>query len=206
MTREAAFCATPSMLLSRSDYVLLKCRCVRRSLFVAGVRWRHQILVGDDGVAKRTLQMMSKRPENDSETGTEKLTTDTDNGVENNIDSGGKGQTPSTASSEGTTSLPDDTLPVPTVGGSESGRKRYSMRTRLREETEAPFRKFRMFIYMGCGASAGVGAFISSLRIIAAFIGTKGVQPLSETVRYFCIFSAVSCNVHLGEEQQNGTE
>lgn len=68
---------------------------------------------------------------------------------------------------------------------SENSEKRqYSLRTRLREETEAPFRKARMFIYAGSAASAGVGAFISTLRIISALVGTRGVQPLSETVRY----------------------
>lgn len=67
--------------------------------------------------------------------------------------------------------------------GTDSGKRQYSLRTRLREETEAPFRKARMFIYAGSAASAGVGAFISTLRIISALVGTRGVQPLSETVR-----------------------
>lgn len=68
-------------------------------------------------------------------------------------------------------------------GSMDGGKRQYSLRTRLREETEAPFRKARMFIYAGSAASAGVGAFISSLRIISALVGTRGVQPLSETVR-----------------------
>jgi len=59
----------------------------------------------------------------------------------------------------------------------------YSLRTRLREETEAPFRKARMFVYGGSAVSAGVGAFIAGLRVLAAFIGLSGVQPLNETVR-----------------------
>lgn len=67
--------------------------------------------------------------------------------------------------------------------GTDSGKRQYSLRTRLREETEAPFRKARMFIYAGSAASAGVGAFISTLRIISALVGTRGIQPLSETVR-----------------------
>lgn len=58
----------------------------------------------------------------------------------------------------------------------------YSLRTRLREETEAPFRKARMFVYGGSAVSAGVGAFIATLRIISALFGTSGVQPLNETV------------------------
>lgn len=58
----------------------------------------------------------------------------------------------------------------------------YSLRTRLREETEAPFRKARMFVYGGSAISAGVGAFIATLRVIAALVGVSGTQPLSETV------------------------
>lgn len=71
---------------------------------------------------------------------------------------------------------------MPTVPSSSS-KKQYTMRTRLREEIEAPFRKARMFVYAGSAASAGVGAFISTLRVIAALSGVSGVQPLNETVR-----------------------
>lgn len=39
-----------------------------------------------------------------------------------------------------------------------------------------------MFVYAGSAVSAGVGAFIASLRVIAALIGISGTQPLSETV------------------------
>lgn len=68
-------------------------------------------------------------------------------------------------------------------GQDTSSRKpQYSFRTRLREETEAPFRKARMFVYGGCAISASVGAFIASLRVIAALSGVSGVQPLNETV------------------------
>lgn len=73
-------------------------------------------------------------------------------------------------------------LSVP-AAQSSSSKKQYSMRTRLREEIEAPFRKARMFVYAGSAASAGVGAFISTLRVIAALTGVPGVQPLNETVR-----------------------
>lgn len=66
---------------------------------------------------------------------------------------------------------------------SKPQKPQYSLRARLREETEAPFRKARMFVYGGSAVSAGVGAFIAGLRIIAAFIGVSGTQPLSETVR-----------------------
>lgn len=68
------------------------------------------------------------------------------------------------------------------VSSTTGGKPKYSLRMRLREETEAPFRKARMFIYAGSAASAGVGAFISTLRIISALVGTRGVQPLNETV------------------------
>lgn len=57
----------------------------------------------------------------------------------------------------------------------------YSLRLRLKEETEAPFRKVRQFVFLGSGMSAAVGAFISALRILAATSGVRGVQPLSET-------------------------
>lgn len=70
----------------------------------------------------------------------------------------------------------------PPSDGSNEQKQQYSLRTRLREETEAPFRKARMFVYAGSAVSAGVGAFIASLRIIAAFIGISGTQPLNETV------------------------
>lgn len=58
----------------------------------------------------------------------------------------------------------------------------YTMRARLREETEAPFRKARMFVYGGSAVSAGVGLLIAGLRVIAGLIGVSGVQPLNETV------------------------
>ncbi|KAI0561463.1 Low psii accumulation 1 protein [Gracilaria domingensis] len=60
--------------------------------------------------------------------------------------------------------------------------RQYSQLTRLREETEAPFRKARMFVYAGSAASAAVGLFISGLRVIAALSGVSGVQPLKETI------------------------
>lgn len=65
----------------------------------------------------------------------------------------------------------------------KSEKPQYSLRARLREETEAPFRKARMFVYGGSAVSAGVGAFIAGLRIIASLIGISGTQPLNETVR-----------------------
>lgn len=66
---------------------------------------------------------------------------------------------------------------------SKAQKPRYSLRTRLREETEAPFRKARMFVYGGSAVSAGVGTLVAGLRIIAAFVGISGTQPLNETVR-----------------------
>lgn len=64
-------------------------------------------------------------------------------------------------------------------------KRQYSFRTRLREETEAPFRKARMFLFAGSAVSAGVGAFIAALRVIAALAGVPGTQPLNETVRFY---------------------
>lgn len=71
---------------------------------------------------------------------------------------------------------------------SKEGKSQYTQRARLREETEAPFRKARMFVYAGSAISAGVGAFIALLRIIAALIGISGTQPLNETVCAPCLF------------------
>lgn len=78
--------------------------------------------------------------------------------------------------------IEDDKMSQATTTSSSTGSQRYSLRTRLREETEAPFRKARMFVYGGSAISAGVGGFISSLRIIASLTGVRGVQPLSETL------------------------
>ncbi|KAA8496780.1 Protein LOW PSII ACCUMULATION 1, chloroplastic [Porphyridium purpureum] len=58
----------------------------------------------------------------------------------------------------------------------------YTLRARLREETEAPFRKVRLFLYYASAASASVGGFISGARVIAGLSGVSGAQPLSETV------------------------
>mmetsp|Transcript_12802 Transcript_12802/g.25980 ORF Transcript_12802/g.25980 Transcript_12802/m.25980 type:complete len:305 (-) Transcript_12802:56-970(-) len=58
----------------------------------------------------------------------------------------------------------------------------YSLRAKLKEETERPFARFREFILFGAAASASVGAFISGLRILAALQGVSGVQPISETI------------------------
>lgn len=78
---------------------------------------------------------------------------------------------------------PPKTQPAPArPQPSSNASQRYSLRTRLREEIEAPFRKARMFVYFGSAASAGVGAFISTLRVIAAVSGISGVQPLNETI------------------------
>uniref|UniRef100_A0A7S0T3M3 Uncharacterized protein n=1 Tax=Erythrolobus madagascarensis TaxID=708628 RepID=A0A7S0T3M3_9RHOD len=60
--------------------------------------------------------------------------------------------------------------------------KGYSMRTRLREETEAPFRKVRLFVYSASAASAALGGFVSLTRVIAALSGVQGTQPLDETI------------------------
>ncbi|KAJ8901980.1 hypothetical protein NDN08_004181 [Rhodosorus marinus] len=58
----------------------------------------------------------------------------------------------------------------------------YDMKTRLREELEAPFRKVRMAIYAASGVSATIGGFVSGSRILASMSGISGVQPLGETI------------------------
>jgi len=58
----------------------------------------------------------------------------------------------------------------------------YSQATRLREETEAPFRKARMFVFGASAASAGVGSLVAASRVVAAAVGVRGVQPLDETL------------------------
>jgi len=63
----------------------------------------------------------------------------------------------------------------------------YDMKTRLREELEAPFRKVRMAIYAASGASATIGGFVSGSRILASMSGISGVQPLAETIPNFAI-------------------
>jgi Low psii accumulation1 / Rep27 len=57
----------------------------------------------------------------------------------------------------------------------------YTLKSRLREEVDAPFRKVRQFVLAGSGASAAVGLLVSLLRIVAAVSGVRGVQPLGET-------------------------
>lgn len=85
-------------------------------------------------------------------------------------------------------------------------RPQYSLQTRLREETEAPFRKARMFVYAGSAASAGVGAFIAGLRVIAALAGVSGVQPLAETIPNIAIDLGVvgACALLLRFEKKAG--
>ncbi|KAK1861738.1 hypothetical protein I4F81_004318 [Pyropia yezoensis] len=57
-----------------------------------------------------------------------------------------------------------------------------SMMDRLQEETQAPFRKVRMFFYASFAAGASVGGLIAGTRILAALSGVSGAQPLAETV------------------------
>ncbi len=56
------------------------------------------------------------------------------------------------------------------------------LRFKLLEEQAQPFRRFRQFLYIAAGGSAGIGSFVSGSRIIAALTGVQGVQPLSETL------------------------
>lgn len=50
------------------------------------------------------------------------------------------------------------------------------------EESQAPFRKVRMFFYASFGIGASVGGLIAGTRILAALSGVSGAQPLAETV------------------------
>jgi hypothetical protein len=67
--------------------------------------------------------------------------------------------------------------PKPSSGGIGS-----DLRFKLLEEQAQPFRRFRQFLYIAAGGSAGIGSFVSGSRIIAALTGVQGVQPLSETL------------------------
>lgn len=79
---------------------------------------------------------------------------------------------------------PPASAPAPPAAAPVPGTApKYSQQARLREETEAPFRKVRMFVLAGSAASAGVGAFIAGMRVFAGLAGIAGVQPLAETVR-----------------------
>mmetsp|Transcript_39226 Transcript_39226/g.50698 ORF Transcript_39226/g.50698 Transcript_39226/m.50698 type:complete len:329 (+) Transcript_39226:125-1111(+) len=54
---------------------------------------------------------------------------------------------------------------------------------RLREETEYPFRKIRMFLFGSSIASATVGLFISSTRLLAKATGIQGPQETTELLQ-----------------------
>jgi len=58
---------------------------------------------------------------------------------------------------------------------------------RLREETEYPFRKIRMFAFAASIASASVGFFISSARLLAKSTGIAGVQETPELLQNIAI-------------------
>lgn len=72
--------------------------------------------------------------------------------------------------------------PAPAPPSPRPAKPTYSQATRLREETEAPFRKARMFVFGASAASAGVGGLVAASRVIAAAVGVRGVQPLDETL------------------------
>lgn len=66
-------------------------------------------------------------------------------------------------------------------GGTGSGSEQYGMKLRLREESEAPFRKVRMLIYSASAASAGIGGFVAGSRIVAALTGVSGKDNVKLT-------------------------
>ncbi|GJQ13439.1 hypothetical protein GpartN1_g5230.t1 [Galdieria partita] len=57
-----------------------------------------------------------------------------------------------------------------------------SMLLRLQEEAQAPFRKFRMFIYGGAFFSALIGLLISSSQLLSGIIGSHTAYPVRESV------------------------
>lgn len=85
----------------------------------------------------------------------------------------------------------DPSPPAPSRPRKRQVPSEYSMRTRLREETEAPFRKVRQFVFVGSALSAAVGSFVAATRIVAALAGVRGVQPLSETSTNLAVNLAV---------------
>eukprot|EP00168_Porphyra_purpurea_P007380 TRINITY_DN1926_c0_g1_i1.p2 TRINITY_DN1926_c0_g1~~TRINITY_DN1926_c0_g1_i1.p2 ORF type:complete len:299 (+),score=102.67 TRINITY_DN1926_c0_g1_i1:511-1407(+) len=89
---------------------------------------------------------------------------------------------------------------------SSSPKPSYSQATRLREETEAPFRKARMFVFGASAASAGVGSLVAASRVVAAAVGVRGVQPLDETLPNLAINAGVllTCAFLLRQEVRTG--
>eukprot|EP00187_Rhodella_violacea_P019163 CAMPEP_0184723246 /NCGR_PEP_ID=MMETSP0314-20130426/24610_1 /TAXON_ID=38298 /ORGANISM="Rhodella maculata, Strain CCMP 736" /LENGTH=104 /DNA_ID=CAMNT_0027188015 /DNA_START=57 /DNA_END=367 /DNA_ORIENTATION=+ len=67
----------------------------------------------------------------------------------------------------------------------------YTMRTRLREETEAPFRKVRLFIFGASAVSASLGAFISFSRLLAGLSHVPTAAPLSESLGNLAVNAGV---------------
>jgi len=59
-------------------------------------------------------------------------------------------------------------------GNSASGGvAQYTRKQILKEETEAPFRKIRLFFYFGLGASAALGTFITGISLAAVLSGAR---------------------------------
>eukprot|EP00871_Galdieria_phlegrea_P005576 jgi/Galph1/6019/GphlegSOOS_G4672.1 len=52
---------------------------------------------------------------------------------------------------------------------------------RLQEEAQAPFRKFRLFIYAASFLSATIGLFVSSSQLVSVLLGKSSAYPREET-------------------------
>lgn len=110
-------------------------------------------------------------------------------------DAPGVVSTPLTADAEAAPHPPPPPRPV---------KPTYSQATRLREETEAPFRKARMFVFGASAASAGVGGLVAASRVIAAAVGVRGVQPLDETLPNVCVYGGGREDAHQRGDRSTG--
>jgi hypothetical protein len=74
---------------------------------------------------------------------------------------------------------------------STSSVKSTSMLLRLQEEAQAPFRKFRMFIYGGAFFSCVIGLFVSSSQLLSGIRGTSTAYPVKDSIYNIVINSIV---------------
>ena len=56
--------------------------------------------------------------------------------------------------------------------------KEFTQKQILKEETEAPFRKVRIFLYISLLAAAGLGSLVSITKVIALSAGAKAVSSI----------------------------
>eukprot|EP01038_Epipyxis_sp_PR26KG_P004355 gene4355-6162_t len=65
----------------------------------------------------------------------------------------------------------------------------YTQKQILKEETEAPFRKIRIFIYISLLGAAGIGTVISLTKLLAATLSPRGTDDMFE------IYSNLAINI-----------